>query len=959
MAAGVMELERLIVRLMADGSQINSTLSDTEQRIQKWAGNLTRVGMGLTAAITAPIAGALGFASKQAISFESEMANVRKVLNLSKEDTRAMGQEILTMTRTLPVAGAGLAQIAAAGGQLGVQRGQIKEFTELTAQMAVAFDVAADKAGNDIARLKNVFSINNFKELRFVGDMINEVSNTTSARAPDIIEAMTRIGGATRTFGLSTKEAVALSGAIISLGRAPEVAATAINAILPSLSTATAGTARFKQGLERIGFSAEEMQAMVQKNAIGSIHAFLNALKQMDRESRGVAIKQMFGTGADFAVISSMAEDSATLAKNLETLANNGKISGSMLREFENRADTTANKLILLKNAVQEIAINIGDVLLPEINKVVASIRPLLLHTVEWIRGNSGLVKTLIGLAGILATVGPILLTVGVTMRMFTFFVGTFQALGAVAARATSALQADAMALQLWARSAGTAQVAGVALKAALLGVAVVAGAAFIGWVIRALSETAKLNKELERSTELLAKQQALMDRASSKAMERIAGITDPGQKRAAIEQEIAKQQQMVDGLAQSLDFAKRQAEQIRDNLRMTPGKGSTALTEWFTGEGKNAEKIINDARSNYEKAQAALQALRDELERVPVPKTEAQLTGPDKARAERAAAVSDLTGKVNKLTLELQRQVATFGKSEQEVALWTVQQEAAKLGVMDTIKPVEELTTKILELTKAQETQQKVDELTTSLREQAATFGMTTRQVDIWRLAQAGAGAEALRAAKAIDEHLTKLEKQKELLEKGKQITEENRTPQEKFIEQQKLLNSLLKAGAISLSTYHRAMRAARGEIAKTGDELMRPNGMLVGSTKWLDSITEHMRNVFSRASQAAQEAGTKLPLSVIGSHQPFLRTQESINAITRMQRSSVNAMSKRHLAQRSTMMPGDVFVPPERPDAARDVPSLLRKIEENTRKELRSTNQAKPPLPANLGFPGGGRRR
>ncbi len=63
--------------------------------------------------------------------------------------------------------------------------------------------------------------------------------------------------------------------------------------------------------------------------------------------------------------------------KAIEHLADKEKYNASMKDEFNNRANTTANKLQLLKNAVFEAGMNLGSVMLPTLNYVAGSLKTI------------------------------------------------------------------------------------------------------------------------------------------------------------------------------------------------------------------------------------------------------------------------------------------------------------------------------------------------------------------------------------------------------------------------------------------------------------------------------------------------------------------------------------------------------------------------------------------------------
>ena len=131
--------------------------------------------------------------------------------------------------------------------------------------MATAFDMGAEEAGESIAKLSNVYQIP-ITEITKLGDAINHLSDNTAAKAKDIVPALNRIGGTARQFGLTAVQASALAGAFISLGKAPEKAGTAINAMLSKLQTAGKQGNKFQQALQQIGTNSIRLEADIAKS---------------------------------------------------------------------------------------------------------------------------------------------------------------------------------------------------------------------------------------------------------------------------------------------------------------------------------------------------------------------------------------------------------------------------------------------------------------------------------------------------------------------------------------------------------------------------------------------------------------------------------------------------------------------------------------------------------------------
>uniref|UniRef100_UPI0033403259 phage tail tape measure protein n=1 Tax=Wolbachia endosymbiont (group B) of Pilophorus perplexus TaxID=3066160 RepID=UPI0033403259 len=327
------------------------------------------IGLGLS--LAAPI--------KVAIDFESAMADVKKVVKFVQNDTKdeasKFAKELKKLSREIPLSAAELAQIAASGGQLGIDKDDFMKFTTVVAKMTTAFDMSSEEAGNAIAKISNVYGIK-VDGMENVGNIINHLSDNTAAKAKEMVLTLNRIGGNAKQFGLEIDQASSLASAFISLGKQPEKAATAINNFLSKLQTAREQSPEFHDALDEMGTSIEELEQTIKKNPQEAILQFLETLKEIDDQERAGILMNLFGAGFqdDIALLVGSLD---IYKKAIEHLADKEKYNASMQDEFNNRANTTANKLQLLKNAVFEAGMNLGSVMLPTLNYVAGSLKAI------------------------------------------------------------------------------------------------------------------------------------------------------------------------------------------------------------------------------------------------------------------------------------------------------------------------------------------------------------------------------------------------------------------------------------------------------------------------------------------------------------------------------------------------------------------------------------------------------
>mgnify|MGYP000902924226 FL=1 len=390
-------------------------LQDQSLSTTKKMGALAKTGLAgfstLASSATAVMGSIRGLADP-AIKFESAMADVKKVVNFdTPEQFKEMGNDILKLTRTIPMAGEEIAAIVAAGGQSGVARENLLGYAKDAATMGVAFDMAAGDAGEAMATMANVLG-KPITEMAQFGDVINHLSDNANSKAKDIVNVITRVGSDTRMLGLSENQAAALGSTFLSMGKAPELAAQAVKGMSSAFLQLKAGA--HEKELKQLGFTTKSFAAAMNKDAQGAISSFIEKVKKMPKDKQYPLLAKVFGKQyADDVLL--LAQNTGEYNRQLgllqETDANgNLKYIGSMQREFENRSNTTENKLTKLKSSLAEIATKIGNAFLPVITSFVENITPVIYSITEWVETNPQLMEWVLTIGGgIGAVVGGLL----------------------------------------------------------------------------------------------------------------------------------------------------------------------------------------------------------------------------------------------------------------------------------------------------------------------------------------------------------------------------------------------------------------------------------------------------------------------------------------------------------------------------------------------------------------------
>lgn len=324
------------------------------------------VQYGLAAyALAAPI--------KEAIKFESAMADVRKVVDFdTPQQFKEMNQDIINMSRNIPMAAEGLAKIVASGGQAGIAREELAKFAESAAKMGIAFDITADEAGDMMAKWRTAFKMGQ-DAVMTLANKINYLGNTTAASAPKISEVVTRIGPLGEVGGVASGEIAALGASMVGAGVDADMAATGIKNMILGLTAGTSATGDQARAFEELGLNAVDMAKYMQKDARGAILTVLDAIKKLDKEKQAAVLKDLFGKQA-IGAIAPLLSNLEGLKDNIDKVNDAKAYSNSVDKEYEARAKTSENALQLLKNQTMALAIQTGSSLLPALNKLVGGL---------------------------------------------------------------------------------------------------------------------------------------------------------------------------------------------------------------------------------------------------------------------------------------------------------------------------------------------------------------------------------------------------------------------------------------------------------------------------------------------------------------------------------------------------------------------------------------------------------
>ncbi|MGY2313561.1 phage tail tape measure protein [Pseudomonas sp. SDO5522_S412] len=394
---------------------------------KQFAGNAAVAGgssLGVAYAASRPVIGVV----KEYVDFETAMMGVAKQVDGARDDNGKLtatyyefADAIKAASNEMPIATTEFAALVEAQARAGIQgKENLLTMAKVSATAAVAFDLPAEQVGEDMGRIAGLYKVP-IKNISELGDALNYLDDNTRSKGGDIIETLTRMSDVADK--LDYRKAAALGSTFLSLGSAPEVAASASRAMVRELSIATMQSKKFQEGMAMVGLDSKAVQSGMSKDAMGTMMGVLERIKKLSPEQQTEASTRIFGK--------EFGKDAGKLVNNLDELkrqldlVNDAAANGSMQREMDIRADAIEGRWQVLQNKLFNTKSGAGEAVRSTMVDVMDAIGGVLDKVNAWVKANPTLTATLLkivaSVAVLSAVFGGLALTLAGILGPFLF----------------------------------------------------------------------------------------------------------------------------------------------------------------------------------------------------------------------------------------------------------------------------------------------------------------------------------------------------------------------------------------------------------------------------------------------------------------------------------------------------------------------------------------------------------
>jgi len=333
-------------------------------KIEKAASSSFKIIEKAAVATALAVTGIVTASATAGIQYESAFAGVKKTTEATAEEYAAISDKILEMTEKMPSSAAEIAEVAEAAGQLGIQKDNLLDFTEVMINLGESTNLTATDGASSLAKFANITQMAADKYSN-LGSVIVELGNNFATTESDIVDMATNLASTGELAGLSEAQIMGISAAMSSVGLEAEAGGTAMSKLLKKIQVAVeTGSSDLNDYAKVAGLTADQFKKSFQDDAVVALASFIDGLNDTEKNGKSatVILEDMGLTEVRLSNTILSLANSNGLMTDAVGMANDAWVENTALsEEAAKRYETMESKLSILKNAVTETGIKLYE----------------------------------------------------------------------------------------------------------------------------------------------------------------------------------------------------------------------------------------------------------------------------------------------------------------------------------------------------------------------------------------------------------------------------------------------------------------------------------------------------------------------------------------------------------------------------------------------------------------------
>jgi TP901 family phage tail tape measure protein len=416
----VIATEQNLRNLQNQLNDVNNGWRDTAESLNNFGTKSTEVGKNLSKKVTAPIVGAGVAATKMGSDFADAMAKVDTIADTTQVPLGDLRKSILDLSNQTGISATEIANNVYDAISAGQDTADAVAFVENSTRLAKAGFAEAGQSLDLLTTIMNAYGME-ADEVGKVSDMLIQTQNKGKVTVGELSSVMGKVIPTAKSMGVGLDQVGASYAILTANGIKAAEATTYTNSMFNELGKTGSKSDKVLRELTGQGF----------KGLIESGNSVTDVLAILDENASqsGLSLADMFGSAeASKAALVLLGED-ASIFNDMVGEMNNSL--GSTQTAFE-KLQTPGEQARISFNKIKNVMIELGDVLLPILEKVAIFIGNL---TDKFAKLDESTKVMIVVIGGLIAAIGPLLIVIGKMSlglsALITFFTGTTAAVGA------------------------------------------------------------------------------------------------------------------------------------------------------------------------------------------------------------------------------------------------------------------------------------------------------------------------------------------------------------------------------------------------------------------------------------------------------------------------------------------------------------------------------------------------
>lgn len=389
-------IRNLVVKIGADISSLSKGLKTAQTRLTTFSRSLTSIGTSLTMKVTMPLVLLAKQSLQTSSQFEQSMANAASVSGATGEELERMTDLARHMGKTTVFSASQAADAMYFMASAGYKAEQMAEAIEPILNLAAATQSDLAFTTDAVIATLNQFQLESNQAVRVSNVFATAIGNS-QATMDKLKTSMGYVGPVANSLGWSLEETTGALSVLYNAGYDGSMAGTSLRQSLVKLMNPTSSAKRI---FEELGVELEQLDPTTNK--------FSDIVDTLAKSGMTTAqAMEVFGARAGPGMMALLAQGGNAIANMTESITGTNSATEMAAKQI----NTMQGSAKLMKSMMEEVAISIGDVLIPIMRELMDK---YLMPLMSRFQGLSSVSKEMVvKIAMIAAAIGPLFLILG------------------------------------------------------------------------------------------------------------------------------------------------------------------------------------------------------------------------------------------------------------------------------------------------------------------------------------------------------------------------------------------------------------------------------------------------------------------------------------------------------------------------------------------------------------------